>query len=125
MWVSRNEMRRLLTLVKAAQERSTTLEAELREERERSRHREDQLVDRVMTASGRYGLTPEAKKIVKPEPKPPAPLNALEEARLIALREAAVAAGRNPKEADQLFEAQRNGQPYMVGRPDEPYILPT
>lgn len=127
MWLSRAELRRLLRQRDELKEKVASLEAELREERERSRHREDDLVNKVLLAAGRHGVPVDPKKAAEKtaEPKPPAPLTALEEARLDALRKAAVEAGRNPKEADQLFYAQRNGQSFSVGLPGEPYILPS
>lgn len=125
MWVNRAELRRLLLQLREQKERIASLEAELRTERARSQRREDELVDRVLTASGRHALTPEPKPIAPKEPPTAKPLTALEEARLFALREAAKEAGRPVKEADDLFYAQRNGIPFQVGQPDEPYILPT
>lgn len=124
-WLSRAELRRLLTQRDELKEKIASLEAELREERERSRRREDELLDRVLTASGRHGLTPDPKHIAEPKPKPPAPLTALEEARREAYRKAAVEAGRSVHEADAYFEAQRNGKSYPLGLPDEPYVIPT
>lgn len=126
MWISRAEMRRLLRQRDDLTEKIGSLEAELRNERERARHREDQLVDRVLTASGRHALTPEPKAKA-PEPKPVVerPLTAFEEAEIEALRQAAAEAGRPPHEGEQYFYAKRNGKPYPLNVPGEPYILPT
>lgn len=127
MWISRAELRRLLRQRDDLTEKIASLEAELRDERERSRHREDQLVDRVLTASGRHALTPEPKAKPQAEPKPVVerPLTAYEEAEIAALRQAAAEAGRPPHEGEHYFYAKRNGQPYPLNVPGEPYILPT
>jgi len=125
MWLRRAEVRRLLDELRRAKARLTELEAALEAERERSRRREDELVDRVLTASGRHGLTPAPKASAPAEPKARPPLTALDEARLEAYRQAAVASGRPPQDGDRVFEAQRNGQPLPIGLSDEPYILPT
>ena len=125
MWISRAELRRLLAQRDELKEKIASLEVELREERERSRRREDELLDRVLTASGRHGLTPEAKLPAEPKVRPPVPMTALDEARRDAYRKAAVEAGRTVQEADQFFDAQRNGKQYPLGLPDEPYVIPT
>lgn len=127
MWISRAELRRRLRQRDDLIEKITSLEAELRAERERARHREDQLVDRVLTASGRHGLAPEPKAKPQAEPKPVVerPLTALEEAEIAALRQAAIEAGRPPHEGEQYFYANRNGKPFALNVPGEPYILPT
>ena len=116
MWVGRGYVRRLVR-------RIAQLESELQLERKRSRRREDELVDRVLTATGRHGLTPE------PRPKqersiPNQPVNAIDEARLMALREAAVRAGRPASDGDAVWKAQRNGHTPAITLPDEPYIPP-
>jgi len=125
MWVRRAETRRLLTQIRDLKGQIADLNGELREERERSRRREDELLDRVLLASGRHSLTPDPKKVQRAESPIPQPMNALDEARLIALREAAVAAGRPAHEADRFLEAERAGKPIFFGLPDEPYVVPT
>lgn len=102
--------------------RVADLETKLEAERTRHRRREDELVDRVLTATGRAPLTPDPKP-PKPRPAPETePLNAVEEARLVALREAAVKAGRSVQDADRYFYAQRAGQPPPFRVPEEPFI---
>jgi hypothetical protein len=122
MWVSRAELRRVLAQNKALKAQVSALEAELREERLRGRRREDELVDRVLTAAGRHALTPDPAVTPPKKPAPPKPLTAMEEARLAALRQAALDAGRPTQEADALFYAQRNGTPFQVAQPSEPYV---
>ena len=84
MWVSRAELRRVLAQNKALKAQVSALEAELREERLRGRRREDELVDRVLTAAGRHALTPDPA--VTP-PKKPAPPNRYAATRLLAVHQ--------------------------------------
>jgi len=126
MWVSRREIARLLRHLSNQSQRIVDLEGELRFERERNRRREDDLVNQALLAAGRRAI--DRAEPSSPEPKPlpqPKPLTGLEEARLMALRQAAVEAGRPAHEADKLFYAERNGQPSPIGLPDELYIVPT
>lgn len=126
MWISRAEVRRLVAQTHELKARVAELEGDLRFERERNRKREDDLVNQVIVAAGRRAIERAEPKNPEPkQPPQPKPLNALDEARLLALRDAAVQAGRSPQEADKLFEAQRNGQHYPLGLPDEPYVVPT
>jgi hypothetical protein len=125
MWVRYAETRRLLAQIRDLKGQIVVLNGELHEERERSRRREDELLDRVLQASGRHSLTPAPKKAQIVEPPVSQPFNAMDEARLVALREAAVAAGRPAHEADRFLEAQRAGKSISFGLPDEPYVVPT
>lgn len=125
MWVRYAETRRLLAQIRDLKGQIVVLNGELREERERSRRREDELLDRVLLASGRHSLTAEPKKTQIIEPIAPQPMSALDEARLVALREAAIAAGRPAHEADRFLKAEKAGKPISFGLPDEPYVVPT
>lgn len=115
IWLRYGEIRRLVR-------RIGELEAELKAERERARRREDELLDRVLTAAGRHALTPEPKP--RPTVEVEKPITAIEEARLAALREAAIRAGRPATDGDKVWKAQRNGQPMIIDLPDEPYLPP-
>lgn len=116
--------RRLLKDQRGLRARIVQLEQSLEAERARSRRREDELVDRVLTASGRTALSPEPLKLTaRPEPHE-SPLNAVEEARLRAFRASAVAAGRSASDGDRVFYAQRRGEPSPFPQPDEPFLVP-
>lgn len=116
MWVSRAELRRLL-------KENAALKEELREERQRAREREDHLLNQVLLATGRR-VIPETRKPDTEPRKIELPITAVDEARLIALREAAVRAGKHPSEGDRVWNQMRNGKAVTVGMPDEPYVLP-
>ena len=101
------------------------LEAALEAEAARNRQREDEMLSRVLTASGTYGIAPRrADMPLLPEPKKaPLPLSALQEARREAYRNAALAAGRPQAEADEYFEAHRNAPPIEVYEPPSEFTL--
>lgn len=123
MWFSA-EIRRLLRTIAEQKARIASLEDDLRQERERARQREDALLDRVLTAAGRHGIaqvTQSPKE--KPEVKPV--ITAIDEARLAALRDAAVRAGRPASDGDAMWRAQLNGKMPSLSLPDEPFVLPT
>jgi hypothetical protein len=120
MWVSRREMARILKQLKRAESRATELERALHAERERNRTRENELLNRALTAAGCYAL---------PKERPDKPVNipvmprgveytALEEAIRDAYREAAAEAGHSRQDADAMFERRRRGE--MV-TPNEPF----
>ncbi len=111
MWLRRAEVRRLLDQIRELKEQIVSLKAEACAERERNRRREDELLDRVLTAAGRYALTPESKPDKSREPVRPV-VTALDEARLLAYRQAAVEAGRTEQEANALWKAQISGEPF-------------
>ncbi len=120
------EIRRLLAEKRRLIAKIAELESELRDERNRNRRREDDLVNQVLLAAGRYGVEPskpkpKAEPVVKPRPR----LNAVQDATLKAYRKAAVEAGRSVQEADAVFWAELEGKPIPITQPDEPYILPT
>lgn len=112
MWISRAELRRVLAQSRKLEERVAALEGELRAERERNRVRENELLDRVLTAAGRYAIGPEPKKDIRPKEPPKPTVTALDEARRAAYREAALKAGRTVQEADALWQAQMNGMAF-------------
>jgi septal ring factor EnvC (AmiA/AmiB activator) len=124
MWVSFAELRRLRAESHKLEGRIAALETELREERERNRRREDELLNRVLTAAGRYAIETEPKKPEPPKPPAPPKITALDEARLVAYREAAARAGRPPQEADALWKAKLNGVPFTPPYLDESYRAP-
>lgn len=115
-------MRRLLRQIADLKARVAALESELREERDRARAREDALLDRVLTAAGRQGIAQVTKSTEKPKVEPV--ITSIDEARLAALREAAIAAGRPASDGDAVWRAQLAGRPTPIGLPDEPYVLP-
>ena len=123
MWIARREMARLLKSGRAAEKRIIELERLLTLERDRNRRREDELLDRCLTKSGSYAITPEKSKDARPQAEPP--ITALDEARLAAYKQAAVAAGRTEQEALAQWKARRAGQPVLPVGNDEPYVLPT
>ena len=102
--------------------RIAKLEEQLEAERERNRRREDELLNRVLTAKGSRALPPEP---TQERPAVEQPITALDEARLTAYREAAVRAGRPANDGDLVWRAGRNGKPVSFGLPDEPYVLPS
>lgn len=94
--------------------RVRTLEAEcdalrrsLEAEKDRSRLREDALVDRILTMAGQYAISNQVRKEMTASRPPVAParLTAYQEAVKTAYREAALREGRTVKEADALFDA--------------------
>ena len=102
MWVSRRELKRLLRT-----------EDDLRKLRKDHDQIVLALLDRVLTASGRYGLgkdeKPELTKSVTPVLNLPETKTALEEAQLLAFQEAAIEEGRPPQEALGLYKLWRAG----------------
>ena len=122
MWIRRAELRRILALRRNLETKIVELEAELRSERERHQRREDELLDKVLTAAGRYAMKPEAKPKVQTEGSPR--LTLLEQNRLAELRKAAMEEGLPASEADKYFWAQRNGEPYVAPQADDPYVVP-
>lgn len=105
--------------------RVVDLEKQLADEQFRNRCRENELTDRILTAAGRAPLTPDPHFQTPRQPSPKAPLSAMDEARLVALRQAAVQAGRPSADGDRAFEAQRNGQPFSLNLPSDPYFEPS
>ena len=126
MWLSRRELNRILAYSHKLETKVSDLEQQLRDERDRNRRREDDLVNQVLLASGRYGI--EAAK-----PKPPAEpkpykrprLDGMQDALRLALRKAAVDAGRSAHEGEEEFWAQLEGRPSTVVPLDEPYVVPS
>lgn len=95
-----------------------TLQAALDAERDRNRTREDELLSRVLTASGTYGVAPRQAPVKQqPEKIQIAPLSDLDEGVLEAYRAAAVAAGRPASDGDRVFEAEREGRTIDVYQP--------
>ncbi len=100
--------------------RLAKLEAALEAEQARNREREDLLVSRVLTAAGTYGMEPRKAPFQPFSPdakKVPAPLSAVEEAHLEALRQAAIEAGRDESEADAFFWQERKFSNLEVYQP--------
>lgn len=102
MWISRRELKRLLRA-----------ETQLHEERSSHDRMIVALIDRILTAAGRYGLAPDEKGQTKTIslPPPPAPLinNYLDEATLASFMEDAAAEGKSPQEAIALFKRYKSG----------------
>ena len=80
--------------------------------------REDELVDRVLTAAGRHALTPDPAVIPPKKPAPPKPLTAMEEARLAALRQAALTQGVPRKKPMRCFT--RSAMAHRFRLPNRP-----
>jgi hypothetical protein len=121
MWISRREMARLVKQLKRAERRATELERALLAERERNRVRENELLNRCLTAAGCYALpaaTP--TKMATQASTEPREMTALEEAIRDAYRQAATEAGHSRQEADAMFEKRRRGEA-IIG--DEPFTL--
>lgn len=119
MLTTRREMARMRRALAKAEARTAELEAKLEAERDVNRRRETELLDRVLTAAGRYGLSPEAHQTASSRPAQPSPrtLSALDEARLAAYIQAAKQAGKTEHDARRLFEMELRGEvftpPYL------------
>ena len=104
--------RYLLTERRGLRHRVVELAAKLEAEASRNRQREDELVSRLLTNAGTYGL--QARKPSQSEPKPVdktlAPLTSIEEARLEAWLTSGRAMGKTDLEIEQdFYNARRNG----------------
>lgn len=126
-WLSRRELARLLKQLKNAERRATDAERALLAERERNRVRENELLNRVLTAAGCYALPTEPDTLTKTATQrstEPTEMSALEEAIRDAYRTAATEVGYSAREADAMFERRRRGEILPTGEPYEPFILP-
>jgi hypothetical protein len=98
---------------RALRRRVAELEKALHAEAQRNREREDELINSVLTAAGRYGLAPrraDVQSFTPPPLKASSPLNAIEEAQLEAYRQAARDAGRPAEDGDAYFYSKRVAQ---------------
>lgn len=122
MWVRRSEVRRVLVRLKSAEMRIRDLENDLKEERERNRARENELLNRVLTAAGCYAL-PKERNITPTKMEAlrltPNEMTAMEESMRDAYRKAAQEAGCSWQEADAMFERRRRGELPVVDEPFE------
>src|SRR5262245_6017491 len=123
MWIGRAELRRVLRRLKAAEDRIRDLENDLKEERERNRARENELLNRVLTAAGCYALPKEQadkpNKMAAPGSNQPTELTEMEKAIREAYRKAAAEAGHSWQEADAMFERRKRGELPVTDQPFE------
>ena len=123
MWIRRAEARRILKRLKAAEHRIRDLENDLKEERERNRAHEKELVNAVLTAAGRYAipkdLSDKPTKMATPA-STNNQLTAMQEAIRDAYRQDCALNGRTEQEADAMFEKRLRGE---LPIEDEPFTF--
>lgn len=111
--------RYLLSERRALRRQVATLALKLEHEAARNRQREDELISRLLTHAGSYGIEP--RKAAQAVPAKPtlteAPLNAIEEATRDAYIQAALDAGKTVQEGEEAFQQRRTTRLFEVYQP--------